>query len=229
MRIALFLAALAFTTPLHAQSVSFGAIEFDPLTVGPLPLTENYIIDQAFGEANGVVIDSPVLLSLPDHENLHIRTRAMPEGGSYVSFVFFQEAATPQDRVYLEDLQVTDATIPLFPDAADPIHERRVVAARLLEQDVFPQWAARYEGAEIFAIEAIELGNVPGALQLVAGYYDHEYDDQMMMRAVILPHPDREASYMAVATINLDEVAVTNAETMAETMSGRVLRAWQYQ
>jgi hypothetical protein len=72
------------------------------------------------------------------------------------------------------------------------------------------------------------LGNATGALQLVARYFDQEFDTNTMLRAVILPHPTQAESYLAVATINLDLVSVTDADTLAATISGRVLGSWEY-
>lgn len=230
MRIALTLIALAISMPINAQSVTLGGdVAFNPLSVGEADVSNIYNIDASFADTYGAEVPAPLRLLVPEHDGLHVRALAVPDGGALMAFVFSQDGATPDDRLYLEDIQVTGAVIPMFPDSADPIHERRVIAAQLLEQDVFPRMTAGFERAEIFAIEAIELGNVPGALQLVAGYYDPTFDDNMMLRAVILPHPNQAESYMAMATINLDLVPVTNAETLAATMTGRVLSSWLYQ
>lgn len=230
MRIVLFLAALTLSAPAYAQSVTLGGeVTFDPLSISGFEVSDTYSLDQTFAETYNVEVLAPVRLSVPRHDGLHVRAIAVPDGGALMAFVFSQAGATPEQNVYLEDIQVTSATIPMFADSEDPTHERRLVAAQLLENDLFPQWSGRYEQAEIYAIEAIELGNAAGALQLVAGYYDQEFNANMMLRAVILPHPTQEASYMAVATIDLDRVPVTNAETLAATVSGRVLSAWEYQ
>lgn len=231
MRFALLAAAaLVAMSPVHAQSVQLGGdVTFNPLNIDGFELSDIYDLDQAFADTYSVAIPAPVRLLVPRHDGLHVRSIANLEGGGILAFVFSQEGDTPEDRVILEDLQVTNASIPLFPDSEDPVHERRIVAAQLLEHEVFPMWAARYQGAEIFAIEAVELGNVQGALQLVAGYFDDEYNSNMMLRAVILPHPTQEESYMAVAAINLDLLNVTDPETLAATVSGRVLSSWEYQ
>lgn len=242
MRIAVLLAALAFTTPAHAQSATLGGsgtldgsgtpgceVTFDPLSIAEFEVSDIYNVDQAFAETYDIPVLANTRLLVPNHTDLHVRAVAAPDGGAILAFVFSKPGETREQLVFLEDLQVTNAVIPMYADSSDPVHERRLTAARLLEEEIFPQWASRYEGAEIFAIEAIELGNVPDALQMIAGYYDPDFDDNIMMRAVILPHPSQPESYMAVATINLDELPVTDAATLAATISGRVISSWQYQ
>lgn len=230
MRIALLLAALTFAVPSHAQSVQLGGdVVFDPLTVGEIETSDIYYLNQAFAENYNVDVSAALRVLVPQHDGLHVQAIAVPDGGALMAFVFSQAGDTPEERLFLEDLQVTGAVIPLFADSADLIHERRLIAAQLLEEDAFPRMTEGYERAEIFAIEAVELGNAQGALQLVAGYYDHNFDENIMLRVVILPHPAQAESYMAVATINLDRVPVANAEGLAATVSGRVLSSWLYE
>ncbi len=230
MRIALLLTALTFAVPLHAQSVTLGGeVTFNPLTVGEIETSNIYNLDQAFAENHGVDVPAPLRVLVPQHDGLHVQAIAVPDGGALMAFVFSQAGDTPQERFFLEDLQVTDAVIPLFADSEDPIHQRRLVAARLLEEEVFPQLTEDYERAEILAIETVELGNAQAALQLIGGYYDQNFEENTMLRVVILPHPNQEESYMAVASINLDRVPVTNAETLAASVSGRVLSSWLYE
>lgn len=231
MRIAVLLATFCLTGPAGAQSVQLGAggSAFNPLTIAAFDEMAPFTIDQSFAETHGVEVRTPVTFLVPGHFGLHVASDAAPSTGATVVFGFHQEATQSQPRAYLEDVQITGFGLPLFEDAEDPIHARRIYAASYLEAELFPQWASRFEQAEIFAIEAIELGNAAGALQLVAGYYDQDAGDNMMLRAVILPHPDRISGYMALASINLDLVPVTNAESLAQTLTGRLLSSWQFQ
>ncbi|GAB5447119.1 hypothetical protein [Gymnodinialimonas sp.] len=230
MRISLFVAALALAAPVYAQSVQLGGdTAFNPLEVATFDTSVPYVLDQAFADTHGVPLPSPFQVALPGHDGLHVQSIPAPSSGATVVFVFSQDAPLAQDRAFLEDLQITRFNLPMYEDAADPIHERRVFAAGQLETQIFPQFASSFEGAEIFAIEAVELGNSSGALQLVAGYFDQQNGDNMMLRAVVLPHPDRPEGYLAIANINLDLIPVTDPQTLAATATGRVLSSWQFQ
>ncbi|CAN0491647.1 unnamed protein product, partial [Hapterophycus canaliculatus] len=182
--------------------------------------------DDAFEQAHGVEVDTPVVVQVPRHPGLLVEQFPAPSSGATIVFQFSQDAARPQDRAYLEDLQITGFNLPMFEDSADPVQARRNYAAGYFQSELFPQWAGNFEQAELFAIEDIALGNATGALQMVAGYYDQANGDNMMVRVVILPHPDRIEGYMAIATINLDLVPVSNPETLAATLTGRVLSSW---
>lgn len=230
MRIALFIAAIFLAVPLHAQSAQLGGdAAFNPLEISTFDQMDTFTIDAAFAATHDVEVPSPVQLQVPGHDGLHVDTIPAPGSGAKLVFVFSQDAALARDRAFLEDVQLTGFNLPTYEDSADPIHERRVFVAEFFETELFPQWANRYERAEIFAIEVIELGNSRGALQLVAGYYDQENGDNMMLRAVVLPHPERVEGYLAIANINLDIVPVTDPETLAATLTGRLLSSWQFQ
>lgn len=221
MRNAFLFAAFILASPVHAQSAQLGV---NPLANGAESV-DVFALDQAFADAHGVNVSSPVTMQVPRHDGLQTDMIPAPNSGATAVLVFTQAA----DGAFLEDMQITGFNLPMFEGSADPIHERRVFAAQFMEAELFPQWATRYQGAEIFAIEAIELGNSVGGLQLVAGYYDQENADNMMLRAVILPHPDRIEGYLAVVNVNLDIVPVTDPETLAATLTGRVLSSWQFQ
>jgi hypothetical protein len=217
------LSAFALSGPASAQTITF-----DPFSIGSFETSDIYDIDANFAARYGRNVPAAVRVLVPRHDDLFVQVAAVPDTGGLVGFAFFAEGETPDDLAFLGNLELTDATIPMVPDAEDEVHERRVIAARLLEEQLFPQYANRYQNAEILAIEAVELGNATGALQLVARYFDQEFDTNTMLRAVILPHPTQAESYLAVATINLDLVSVTDADTLAATISGRVLGSWEY-
>lgn len=234
MRALLILLALALAPPVSAQSGSTtgaftGIVPFNPLAISSFEIADPYFLSASFTEQFGVPVPAPVGILVPRHDDLHVRALAVPDNGALMVFVFSQDARDERDRVFLEDLQITDATIPLLSDQENPARARIRASVALLEEQVFPQWAGRYENAEILTIETIALGNVPGAVQLIARYFDQEFGANMLLRAVILPHPNQEASYMAVATIDLDLVPVVDGNTLAASLSGRVLSNWRYQ
>jgi len=50
----------------------------------------------------------------------------------------------------------------------------------------------------------------------------------MMVRLTMMLHPDRPEGYFTISNINLSLVPVSDGETLAATLTGRVLNSWVY-
>lgn len=233
MRLVVLLAALAFTTPVLAQSEGTpgaftGITPFDPLTSQEFEPSVPFVLDDAFATQYNTPVPASATFNLPQHPGMYIQPVFAPGGGTIMAFYFLLDARDSADRMFLEDLQVVSLNIPMQPDAEDPVGARMVNAAQLLEQQVIPDWGARMQNIEFFGIEAVPLGSVQNAVQLVAAYVDPETNSNMLVRFVAMIHPEQEDGYFLVARINADLVAVTDPATLAASLTGRVLSSWQY-
>ncbi len=229
MRILPFMLGLILAGPAFAQTEPvpgfLGDAYFEPSN---FTLSDTYTFDEDFAEEHDVVVPVPFRLSIPRRDGIEVQTALLPDGGAFVGFTFTSEPTDGFDSLFLEVMQVTDATIPLMAEEADPSQARVQVAAGLLENDFWGANFAAAPEARILAVEEIELGTVPNAVQLIGAYYDPEFDDQMMVRAVILPHPDQPESLLILNQINLDVIPVRDGETLAATTSGRILEEFEY-
>ncbi len=224
LAVGLFLAGPAFAQSEPVPDI-LGEAYFEPSN---FTLSDTYTFDDDFASEHGVEVPVDFRLSVPRRSGIEVQTTLLPDGGAFVGFSFVSEPTGNFGAFFLESMQMTDATIPLLAEESDPSQARVRVAAGLLENDF---WAANFANApeaRILTVEQIELGTVPNAVQLIGTYYDAEYDDQMMVRAVILPHPDQPESLLALTQINLDVIPVRDGDTLAATTSGRILTEFEY-
>ncbi|MBF9042408.1 hypothetical protein HKCCE4037_03670 [Rhodobacterales bacterium HKCCE4037] len=221
--------SLALTAPVLAQSTqATGSVTFDYFSDAALTVSDTYTFDNAFSEQYGVEVPVPFRIDVPRRDEVGVQTALMPEGGAFMGYTFFIPGPDGSPAVFLENLQFTNATIPVMADQPDPDAARAQAMAGLLENEVFPAVSAGFERPEILTLELAPNPPVPGAVHMVARMYDAQYDDTMLVRAMILPHPDQAESLLAVSMINLDEVAANDLETLLATLSGRVLASFEY-
>lgn len=227
MRLVAFLSALllASVNPASAQSVQ---APFNPLTdtgylpSAPLSLGYEFVVEF------GVAIPAPLTLMVPRNDALDIRYFAATDTGVLLQIRFLEAAASEADAVFLEDFQLTTATISMQPDAEDPVLARMQTAGRLLEQEAFPAFTSGDETARIIEINAVSLGNASDAVEMIATFVHPRYGFNALLRAVIVLHPDQEEAYLAVATIDADRVPVVDLATMEASLTGRILSSWHY-
>ena len=78
------------------------------------------------------------------------------------------------------------------------------------------------------SIEVIEVGGVTNAVEMIGTYYDNQYDDHMLVRAVVIPHPDRPVGITVVSQVSLDVIPIADAATLAATMGARILSSFEF-
>lgn len=226
-RLMAFLAAslVVAASPSRAQGAS-GEISFNLFQIEGLTISDIFVFDDAFGEEYGIDVPVPFSVRVPWDSRILRIVDGKPSGGAFVKFTFGLEDVSTDERVLLENLQVTTVTIPLYADHDDPALARQRSAVVLARDHVFPRFARDHESLEILTIEALTIGEV-AAVQLIGQFVTPDLGP-MLLRAVILPHPEQEPSLIAVAMINLTLVPVHDRETLSKSLTGRILTSWEY-
>lgn len=226
MRFVFLLAAALLSGPAVAQSN--GPLVFDPLTTPIFDGTDVYSLDADFAAEHDVAVPAPSDLTLPRHEGLHVRIIPTPVGRDVLAVEFSQITADPDDLIFLESLQITDAAIPMMADQDDPTQARVLEAAGLLQQAFLPAWLQAFPETEVLGMQQTAFGNAAAAVEILLAYRDSRQSANMLTRVVVLLHPDQPESLLVTANIDLDQVPVTDAETLAATLTGRVLSQWRF-
>jgi len=221
-----FLAAgamlLGMTGVALAQSAS-AQIDFNLFEFDGLYIERAYNFDDSYTERFGIDVPVPFSVAVPDRDGVELIADGQPEGGAFVKFTF---ATDTEPRQFLENIQVVTASISLAETAVDPTLTRIQIAARVLQEQIFPQAVAGFDDPQILAIEQIDFGDVTG-VHLVGTYGDPAIGP-MMVRLTMMLHPDRPEGYFTISNINLSLVPVSDGETLAATLTGRVLNSWVY-
>jgi len=221
-----FLAAgamlLGMTGAALAQSAS-AQIEFNLFEFDGLYVERAYNFDDSYTERFGIDVSVPFSVSVPDRDGVELIADGQPDGGAFVKFTF---ATDTEPRQFLENIQVVTASVPMAETAEDPALTRIQIAARALQEQIFPQAVAGFDDPQILAIEQIDFGDVTG-VHLVGTYGDPAVGP-MMVRLTMMLHPDRPEGYFTISNINLSLVPVSDGETLAATLTGRVLNSWVY-
>lgn len=225
------LGLLAITTPIaQAQSEEAAAVAERYISRGGgLVISDTYTYDESVTERFGIDVPVHFRLAVPRFNGVTTRDFLVPDGGAFAAFQFnYVSDETPEDGIFLENLQVTTANIPLAEGAADPLQARAEMAAQLLREQVFPNSIAAFPEGEMLVLERIELGSIPNAVQMIGQHIRPESGTLELVRAVIFPHPDQIESMMAVARINLAIVPALDAETLEASITGHMMSQWEY-
>lgn len=205
-----------------AQSAS-GQIEFNLFEFEGLYVERAFNFDDSYTEQFGIDVAVPFSVAVPDRDGVVLIADGQPDGGAFVKFTFATEA---EPRQFLENIQVVTASVPMAESTEDPMTTRIQIAARALQEQIFPQAVAGFDDPQILAIEQIDFGDVTG-VHLVGTYGDPAIGP-MMVRLTMMLHPDRPEGYFTISNINLSLVPVNDGETLAASLTGRVLNSWVY-
>lgn len=206
-----------------AQSAS-GQIDFNLFEFDGLYVERAFDFDDSYTERFGVEVPVPFSVAVPERDGVALIADGQPDGGAFVKFTFATDA---EPRRFLENIQVVTASVPMAENTEDPETTRIQIAARALQEQVFPRAVAGFDDPRILAIEQIDFGDVTG-VHLVGTYGDPAIGP-MMVRLTMMLHPDRPEGYFTISNINLSLVPVTDGDTLAATMTGRLLNSWVYQ
>jgi len=221
-----FLAAGAMLAGLTGAALAQSAsaqIEFNLFEFDGLYVERAFNFDESYTEQFGIDVPVPFSVAVPDRDGVVLIADGQPDGGAFVKFTFATEA---EPRQFLENLQVVPAIVSLAETAQDPTLTRVQIAARALQEQVFPQAVAGFDDPQILAIEQIDFGDVTG-VHLVGTYTDPAIGP-MLVRLTMMLHPDRPEGYFTISNINLSLVPVNDGETLAASLTGRVLNSWVY-
>lgn len=218
---------LAHTSSLQAQDESSGW-SFNLFTLEGLTLSDTVTFDAEIAERNGLDLPAYFRIRIPRDPRIERRIIPNPSGGALVGIVFSRgEDQTGTDADLLELVQITGARVPMQPEH-DGQELSRVQAAGLLARDiVLPRMIADKEGAELIDVSQFSVGEMRAA-QVLATHLEPEIGP-VLLRIVILPHPEQADGLMVVAKINLGLVPVEDNEMLTSTLSGRIISSWEYQ
>ncbi|MFT6656907.1 hypothetical protein [Maritalea sp.] len=207
-------------------NISFNLFEFEGVYVQTI-----FNFDEGYTEKTGVAVATPFALSVPKRNDVKRIADGKPDGGAFVKFTFAIEAEADtggdnQDLVFLENIQIIPANIPMPVDVDDPSSARVKMAAALLRNNVFPQAVQGFQNAEILAIEEYEFKDYKG-VHLIARYADPSIGP-MMLRLTANLNPKQSAGYITIANINLTLAPVSGGETLLQTLSAQVANSLIY-
>jgi hypothetical protein len=205
-----------------AQSAS-AQIDFNLFEFEGLYLEQAFNFDDTYTERFGIDVPVPFSVSVPNRDGVVLIADGAPDGGAFVKFTF---ATDTEPRQFLENIQVVTASIPMAEEAEDPATARIQIAARALQEQVFPQAVEGFDEPQILAIEQINFGDVVG-VHLVGTYGDPAIGP-MVVRLTMMLNPDAPESYFTISNINATLVPVVDGETLAASLTGRVLNSWVY-
>jgi len=187
--------------------------------------------DAGYAEKTGVPVSTPFSLSVPKHNDIKRIADGKPDGGAFVKFTFAVQGPAKADGsasglVFLENIQVIPATIPINAEADDPHNARVKVAADLLRNKALPSAVQGFKDVEILAIEEYAFKDYPG-VHLIARYTDPSLGP-MMLRLTANLNPTQGAGYVTIANINLTLAPVSGGETLLKTLSAQVANSLVY-
>jgi hypothetical protein len=221
-----FLAAGAMLAGMAGAALAQGAsaqIEFNLFEFEGPYVERAFNFDDSYTEEFGIDVSVPFSVSVPDRDGVVLIADGQPDGGAFVKFTFATET---EPRQFLENIQVVTASVPMAETTEDPATTRIQIAARALQEQIFPQAVAGFDDPRILAIEQIDFGDVTG-VHLVGTYGDPAIGP-MMVRLTMMLNPDRPEGYVTISNINLSLVPVNDGETLAASLTGRVLNSWVY-
>lgn len=221
---------LACAPMVHAQTSEAARVAQDYIEHGGgLILSDVYSYDSDLEERLGIEVPVPFRLQVPRFNGVTTRDFVLPDGGAFAAFQFtYAPEGTEENGAFLENLQVTVATIPFVDDADDPEEARAAMTAQLLREQVYPNAIGTFPEGELLVLERLPLGGLENAVQMIGSHIRPESGARELVRAVIFPHPEQAASLMVVSRINLALVPAVDGETLAASITGRMLTDWEY-
>lgn len=206
---------------------SSGSFRFNLFEIEGLTLSDTYTFDAEAAARHDIDLKAPFRISVPRDPRVARNVFVNPDGGALVGIMFRRaEGQTGTDMDLLEHVQITGAQLPMAADLDPDGPSRLQIAGQLARDRAFPMMVADKEGAELLDASFIQLGALE-AVQVVGRHLEPEIGP-VLVRIVIVPHPDQVESLMIVAKINLANVPVTDQDTLESSLSGRILASWEY-
>lgn len=184
---------------------------------------QDFHFDARYTERFGIEVPVPFSVSVPERTDVVLIADGEPDGGAFVKFTF---AIDTEPRQFLENIQVVTASIPMAEETEEPLRTRVAIAAQVLQERLFPRAVEGFEESRVLAVEQIDFGDVTG-VHLVGTYTD-PLTGPMLLRLTAMLHPDQPESYVTISNINLGLVPVTDGDTLAASLTGRLLNSWVY-
>lgn len=217
---------LAHAPPLQAEG-EHGGWSFNLFSLEGLTLSDTFTFDADLAERNDLDLPAYFRISVPRDARIERRVIPNPTGGALVGIMFTRaENRTGTDADLLELVQITGARVPIQSDQNGQDQARLRVAAGLARDVAFPRMVEGKEGAEIIDISPITLGELQ-AVQVIGRHLEPELGP-VLLRIVVVPHPEQAESLVIVAKINLALVPVQDSATLDASLSGRLISSFEY-
>lgn len=220
---AMFLFAGAAASQQAESSIRFNLFEYEGAYRERI-----FNFDEAYTAKFSIPVPIPFGISVPLRNDVKLIADGKPDGGAFVKFTFALESddGDSDNRIFLEDVQIVTATIPIPTDVEDPKKLRLQLAAKLLREKMFPRDVEGFDDAEILAIEAYQFDGYLG-VQLI-GRYTNPTKGPMLVCMTANLNPDQPQSYLTVSHINLTLVPANSGEALQQAMSSRVANSLIY-
>lgn len=204
-----------------------GNLRFNLFELEGVSLSDILTFDAGMAARNDLDLPAFFRIHVPRDRRIQREVFANPDGGALVGIMFTLADQTSDESAFLEHLQITTARVPMQDNHAEAAPSRQQVAGLMARDIVFPRMVEGKQAPEILSVTALPLGNITASQ--VIGQHIEPGIGPMLVRVVVLPHPDQEESLMMIAKINLGLVPVRDRETLEKSLTGRIISSWQYQ
>ncbi len=221
--IAALIALLFFANPAIAGEDGF-SFKFNLFSVDSFVITDNYTIDEGFGQRNDVEVLAPFTFKIPRQDNVTpLFTTGSGSGGMIikVNFTTGEKDADISERQFIENIQFVSMVLPL----GEP-EERIAVLTRLLSNDVFNSATADYEQKEFIGSRNAKIGDLD-VVDVVGRYIDPDLG-LVYVRLVGILNPNSPDAIFSVSNILGERFEFTNLDELEFTGGGKTLSSFEY-
>ncbi|MCF6326484.1 MAG: hypothetical protein L3J21_04225 [Devosiaceae bacterium] len=214
---------LFFSPPVLASEDGF-SFKFNLFSTEGLVVSDNYTIDEDFGQRNGLEILAPFKFQIPRQDNVTpLFTTGTGSGGMIlkINFTTGEKDTDINDRQFIENIQFVGMTLPLG-DA----EERIAVLTRLLRNDAFNGATADYEQKEVLGSRNAKIGDLD-VVDVVGRYIDPDLG-LIYVRIVGFPNPNAPRAVFSVSNIVADRFDFTSLDELEFTGGGKTLSSFEY-
>ncbi len=221
--IATLLALIFFSSPAMANEDGF-SFKFDLFSVEGFVVSDNYTIDENFGQRNDVEVLAPFTFKIPRQDNVTpLFTTGSGSGGMIIkiNFTTGDKDTDISERQFIENMQFVSMVLPL----GDP-EERIAVLTQLLRVDVFNSATADYEQKELMGSRNAKIGDLD-VVDVVGRYIDPDLG-LIYVRIVGFPNPNGPDAIFSVSNILADRFDFTSLDDLEFTGGGKALSSFEY-
>lgn len=209
-------AALAVFLAVTPAVTAAQTVEITPFRIEGLVVGKKFVVDAAYGEAQGRPVPTPFELIVPTSDDFRTLLDNKPKGG-FAKFTF----ATP-DNGFIENMHLVEFNLPVeTPD------QRLPKLAKMLSEQGFAAAVQGFENPDLKGSRAITIGQLP-AVEVIGTYVDPA-NGPMYLRLVGVPHPALPHGVFAIMNIHAQRQPVQNPDGLAETLSGKAMGSFRFQ
>ncbi len=221
--IASLLALIFFSTPAFASEDGF-SFKFNLFSVEGFVVTDNYTIDEDFGQRNDVEVLAPFTFKIPRQDNVTpLFIIGSGSGGMIIkiNFTTGDKDTDINERNFIENTQFISMVLPM----GEP-EERIAVLTQLLRTDAFNGATADYEQKELMGSRNAKIGDLD-VVDVVGRYIDPDLG-LVYVRIVGFPNPDSPDAVFSVSNILAERFDFSSLDELEFTGGGKTLSSFEY-